>query len=696
MMSKYLLQALPVSIALMLVFTSLSAQKITGIITLQNSGKKPVSGAEIISDGANQVISQTDGKFEVVYANKNIGDNIILKIRKEGYEVVNHKDLYTHLRADGEEQLSVYMCPKGELAVRRIKYYNIQEQYITKRYLEELEKLRKQKKDTWESLRILDDKRRNALRYAKELADHFSIKNLDDCSGRYNAAFALFETGDIVSAINMLAESEGDFLRAQEELNNAGNISGISAQKLKAAKLNRKQAIDCYMLKADLCVSSFRFEDAKKYYLKGVNADTADANNNFKVAFYLQNQNLYSESRFYYDRLIRLADSRHFNEQALAAIFYNLAILNMANFELSFANSNLVKSLNIYQKLLQTDPFGYQVEISSIYSRLGNICRQNKQPVDAKKYLLQAYILREKNATLYPLALAEVIGDLGDLYLEYKQLDSAEFLFKKTLEVIEKSSIEQIMDAKEMRFKVLTDMSDLYIQKLNYEDAEKLCREAIEISEELSRQNPQKFMNDKASGIYLLANIYKSSERYHLAKSTFQKSIDIYSDLAQINPLAYEPFLATALQSWANASMSIGDTLEAIKIYQRALTIYRKLTPNDTILTKPYIVIILKTMALLHALRKDQIQAEKEINEAVMVSEFLVREKAGSYLVELAGIYISAATVMALNPPGSKQIARGKEFLKKAREILNKCGKTPEVKELDEILKELELAYTWI
>lgn len=694
MHTTYIARIIYCSLHLILLSLPVSSQTLNGIITLQNSGRQPVTGAQIISEGANPAISKTNGRFGLVYANKYNGDDVFLKVEKEGYEVVNHKDLYTRLRADTSDIISIYMCSAAELEARRIKYYNIQEVYFTKRYREELEKLRRERNDTWEALKILDDQRKSVLEYANKLAERFSVVNLDDCSQRYRDAFAAFEKGEIVQAITLLDESENDLLLAQKELNDAAHIGNISAKKLKTAKASLKQAIDCYMLKADLCVTNFRFDDARHYYEKGVNADTTDVDNNFKIAYYLQVQNQYGQSVFYYNRLIQLSKSIPFREQFMGGVLYNLALLNYSNNEFSQAKSNLKQSLTIYEKLSQSILFDSQNEIANIYNSLGNVYQSLEELAEAKINYIKALQIREKYIERDPLSVAETLNKLGHLYMKNGESANADTVLLKALEIEEVYKRTGI-SGKESMVETLVFLSQLNMHAKKFAVAERYGSYALQLCEDLSKQNPQKYEKDKAIVLHCLGNIYLTDRKFALAKNTFQRSIDIHANLAQANPLAYEPGLAIELHSWANSSLNTGDTSGAIQVYARALAIYRKITPNDTLVTKPYIAGILMPMALLHGLIKEQDQAEKEIIEAVAIYNDLEEKRPGTVLADQAEANLSAAAIFALNKSDKVRLKKGKEFLIRAREIINKCPKTREVTDMEKSIRELEFAYNY-
>ena len=67
--------------------------KLNGIVVEQSSGSKPVAEVRIFANRANVTLSATDGRFILTFQSLNAGDNIGVSVQKEGWEVVNEKEL---------------------------------------------------------------------------------------------------------------------------------------------------------------------------------------------------------------------------------------------------------------------------------------------------------------------------------------------------------------------------------------------------------------------------------------------------------------------------------------------------------------------------------------------------------------------------------------------------------------------------
>ena len=92
-----------------------------GLVREQNSGKKPVAGAQVIFEGAVPASSDLSGKFRLVFGGKKPGQFVFLSdVRKAGYELVNNKEV-EQIKLSNTEQLGtdIILAKAGVLAVAK-------------------------------------------------------------------------------------------------------------------------------------------------------------------------------------------------------------------------------------------------------------------------------------------------------------------------------------------------------------------------------------------------------------------------------------------------------------------------------------------------------------------------------------------------------------------------------------------------
>ncbi|MBB3841048.1 ribosomal protein L17 [Runella defluvii] len=193
--------------------------KLNGIVVEQSSGSKPVAEVRISANRANVTLSATDGRFILTFQSLFAGDNIGVSVQKEGWEVVNEKELQTVIASNYTVRpLKIVLCKAGTINQNRIKYYNVSVNYITKRFEEEITKAKQENQHWQEKVQKLEKDKEFLLSQANELAERYSRVNFDDVSAIEKQAFDLYQEGKIKEAIALLesVDSEALIRKAKE------------------------------------------------------------------------------------------------------------------------------------------------------------------------------------------------------------------------------------------------------------------------------------------------------------------------------------------------------------------------------------------------------------------------------------------------------------------------------------------------
>ena len=117
----------------------LSAQMVQyGRVVEMNTGGKALSGVSISLNSTHDcqpTSSDANGVFRLSFGEHQVGDVVRgLRVRKYGYELVNH-----HIARDGwtltdKDTLRVVMAPIGKIAEARSRYYDLLEEACVRRY----------------------------------------------------------------------------------------------------------------------------------------------------------------------------------------------------------------------------------------------------------------------------------------------------------------------------------------------------------------------------------------------------------------------------------------------------------------------------------------------------------------------------------------------------------------------------------
>ncbi len=181
------------------------AQKtiLTGQIKLQNSGNFKLKDVKV-SNIWNTTLTDSEGKFNLVFINRKIGDMVDFKVEKYNYEIVNIEDLRVTLTGLEDYNYKIVLCRKGQLAENRLKYYNVAVDNILKNYKKKLMKLDKNNSNYISKIKELEKGKQLALKNARMFAEKYAKVNFDDVSESFKIAFDYFQIGKLDSALIVL------------------------------------------------------------------------------------------------------------------------------------------------------------------------------------------------------------------------------------------------------------------------------------------------------------------------------------------------------------------------------------------------------------------------------------------------------------------------------------------------------------
>jgi len=293
----------------------LKGQKIeqSGTVIKINSGGKAVSGVQLLFIGATPTISDDMGRFTLSFDNKSFGDRILMEsVIKKGYEVVNIQEL-REARL-GRHEMTILLCPAGELDSMKAVYYNISINTIMREYESKERKLEKlyseqqiSKDEFLNQIKELTVQKDKLTNYAEELAERFARTNFDDVSALYQQAFPLFKSGNIDSAIVVL-EKEDLVARAYNRMKERSKITEQMAY-----VENWRQESDSLKQKdieaAKIAISTYnankQYDKADSLFKYVYFSDTTDINHLIDYTNFLIMRNEKSRAQNYFNKLLK-------------------------------------------------------------------------------------------------------------------------------------------------------------------------------------------------------------------------------------------------------------------------------------------------------------------------------------------------------------------------------------------------------
>jgi tetratricopeptide (TPR) repeat protein len=402
-----------------------------GIVTLQNSGGRPVQNVNINVFGAKPTTSDSFGMFRLVFAAKKPGDRVVLIVVKKGMEVVNRNELKVTLSSKPDDvQVRIVMCKIGERDKYAREYYDIAEQNINKNF-EKIFKEIKNRNITIEEknkkIAQLEEDKKAALAQIKDLSETFAKIDLDQASRLYKEAFAYFTKGEIDKAFATLddAKIEEAVCQAREE-------------KRKADESIKKSA-DSYVLKAQLSIIKLRFAQAENYFKKAIRLDPYNIINVGTYANFYLGQNQYNKALSLYKKALTISRDKYDRSITLN----NMGNLYSDTSRFREAENAYNEALKIRRELAEKNKNAYLPYVATSLNNLGLLYIGSKRYTEAVKALNEALEIREKlaaeNPDAFNIDLCDTSIPLSGLYILTSNEESIRANLNKALSMLNRA-----------------------------------------------------------------------------------------------------------------------------------------------------------------------------------------------------------------------------------------------------------------
>ncbi len=619
-------------------FISKSQIPFRGIVTEQNSSYTAIPNVQIKSDTSNTVSSDAKGNFNLLFQNKKEGDEVYLQAKKFGYEIVNSKEMATKIPKRQNSPFRVVKSKAGLLAQNKARYYGISEKYITRKYEKELAKLNRSTEGWREKAKQLEESFRSSLEFARELADKYSMMNLDDVSELQRKAFRLFEENKVEEALKILEGEnyqENIKLVKIEQKKIQGNIHLADNEIAKAEEIIQQQ-ISKLMFQADLYAQDFQFDKAEKTYEIAAEADTTNYDNTFDFAYFLNNQNQHDRAIKYYLRVLKLAPS----ESYIATTQNNLGVLYQTKNDYLAALKAYNRALEISERLAKTNPATYERGVANTQNNLGRLYQgKNEYPAALNAYS-KALEIRERlaktNPAIYEPDVAMTQNNLGVFYEDKNEYPAALNAYSKALKIRERlAKINPAIYEPEVAA-TQNNLGSLYHAKNDYPAAVNACTKAFEIYERLAETNPATYEPDLAMTQNNLGLLYEDKNDYPAALNAYIQALDIYERLVKTNPATYEPFVAMTQNNLGNLYEDKNDYPAALNAYGKALEIRTRLVKTNPATYEPDLASTQNNLGLLYQAKNDYPAAMNAYTQALEIYAHFAKTNPDTYEPDVA------------------------------------------------------------
>jgi tetratricopeptide (TPR) repeat protein len=410
---------------------SIQAQTQKGLVRLQSSGRKTVDGVQILYSDAKATMSDANGVFRLTFAGKKPGDLIFLeKIHKEGYEVVNAKELeISKISSDEYLQKDIVLAISGTLEAAKREYYRISDNALTASFEREKQALKAQlqqikvsQQQYLKKYEELEQRYENQKKNLDALAEKFARTNFDDVSGFYRESLELFKAGKVEEAIkklegaNLMAEAD----KVIKEEKRLAILKQELAEQKAQTQIQKKQTIQALELNADIYVLRYETAKAGAIYEQLLRLDSTNLEVIQKVAKFYKDNHFYEKALSFYNKILTFPD---INEPEAAEAYLAIGQLNTVLGKLKPEGLDFMnKSLKLYKKIVREDnAYYYQQRLALAYEGLADVHIALGNYLNSSIYYEKVIYILEKLYTANPtnkefkknLALAyQKIGDL--------------------------------------------------------------------------------------------------------------------------------------------------------------------------------------------------------------------------------------------------------------------------------------------
>mgnify|MGYP000697548194 FL=1 len=419
----------------------LAQAQLHGYVTEQNSGKNPVQNVLVKSLFANEIMSNSNGEFVLVYQNTALGANVFVTASKENWVVVNEKEMSLNLPENPKEnKLKIVMCPAAVLEARKKEYYQINDRYITQAYEKKLKDIDRQKAGWEKQVAELQEELQRLQKQLVDIADEYSKTNLDDLNEKEKQAYQLYKEGKIDESRKLREsfESEKNYSKALEERKkiekDKSKLDSIDKEKneeISFHKRNLKQLATDAQLRFD-------FEEAERILEFLVTLDTTDFDSGLDFAIYLSNQNQNEKALGLFKKLLLLSK----DENNISIIQNNIGVIYTDQNNFTKAKESLIASLEIRNKIASNESsIYYKYSIARSLTNLGILYKNEGDFPEAEKHLKEAvkifkHVDIDTSSNFYAVIVQPLFA-LGVLYMDRNNYPEAEKVLLETLKILE-------------------------------------------------------------------------------------------------------------------------------------------------------------------------------------------------------------------------------------------------------------------
>jgi tetratricopeptide (TPR) repeat protein len=356
-----MLSRLLITVLMVLAGLPVDAATLKGVLIAKEMGGSGMDNVPVSVDeaGANSTVSKDGGQFVFEFPEKKAGEVVHVRINKEGYVVVNDVQLEVTLPINpGAKPLTVILCPEDEREKwAGLLYRVIIDKATEEKYQQKLKALEEKYQADEAALAAekagLQKERDEAKATAEKTAEQLAKNQPGQNTELYQQAKRLFLEGKIEEAFKLLGANDE---KRRESVAQA-------KQAIEQQKQLIDNAVQEWLLKAQLLTVQFDFDGALEAYKAATDAAPDDFNANFAFAKFSQKLNRYRQALSAYSRCLELARKSQ-SDSEIANTLNNLGILDSDQGRMEEARKEYAEALQTYESFAQKNPERFSPDVT--------------------------------------------------------------------------------------------------------------------------------------------------------------------------------------------------------------------------------------------------------------------------------------------------------------------------------------------
>ncbi len=466
----------------------------------------------------------------------------------------------------------------GDIHYKSLEYKELQKNISLYEKLIILSESEEDKQKYRSELRIIEVKLQNFKRGVIELADTFS--HIEINTERLKLAKEQFDMGMYSAAKSILISDE--ILDDQDKL--LQRRSELE-KKWSSNELDLRRNADEFLILANLAVFDFnqedRFERCKLYFDRSLSSNK-NSENLFNYAYFLQVHNQISKAtELYEEALETISPSEDNHRDRVATIYLHMGVIQHEQENLEAAEKLYEQAIKLFRELEQIH---HDTEFDGLSTTLGNLGNLKlKQHDFVRTESLYKEVLDRRRRKLASRKTSQRLADLGhsynnlgNLYFYHDKNNSKKYL-NEALTIFRELRDSDGLAYAQFLGNVLINLGEMYKNEGEFESAENSFKDAHDIFIELKDINPEVFLPSYAELLTSIGRFQLSKKELGAAKVSFKKALKLFLNLSneESNSFSDETISLLIALSTVYAASNVNKEIITILIDSALLRVIR-------------------------------------------------------------------------------------------------------------------------